>query len=424
MSHVIRRPRTRMERDFVRLLGSQFAGQAADGFAQAVVFEVLVLDPFSQGTPSRVLTIAALTLLPYSFVAPFLGVFVDRWPRRSILSWTNFSRAALLITFPLWSWAMPGEFELYLSVFLLLGAGRLFLTAKGAALPVVLHEHHLLRGNSISSGGGMISALLGGVLGVVGAGTIGTSPALLLSGFLYFASGLIATRISIRLDHEHVHSANLRDSIEQVARELVDGVKQILKRAPARLALLGIFLLRIVGMIVVIGAVLVIKSEFPDAGDRLGRLTSSALALGAAGLGAFMGAVTAPLLGRRYTEPQLILVGYVVSAIGISALGGVFDVRAVLLLTFVGGYGGFVTKVAVDAQLQEALPDEYRGRAFSLYDILYNLATVVAAVAILLSDSLSLRSVLVATGAITLLLGVFMAAAMGRAGLLSREGRS
>ena len=150
--------------------GRSSPGQAADGFAQAVIIEVLLLDPFSQGTPGRVLSIAALTLLPYSLVAPFLGVFVDRWPRRTVLAWTNFARAALLLSFPLWSWATPGQFELYAAMFLLLGAGRLFLTAKGATLPVVLHEHHLLRGNSISSGGGMVSALMGGVLGVVGAG--------------------------------------------------------------------------------------------------------------------------------------------------------------------------------------------------------------------------------------------------------------
>ena len=195
------RPRTRMERDFVRLLTAQFAGQAADGFAQAVAFEVLVLDPFNQGTPGRVLAIAALTLLPYSLVAPFLGVFVDRWPRRNVLSWTNLGRAALLVTFPLWSLLTPGDFELYAAVFLLLGAGRLFLTAKGATLPVVLHEHHLLRGNSISSGGGMVSALLGGVLGVVGAGTVGTAPAFVVSGGIYLFSGLAAARISSPLDH-------------------------------------------------------------------------------------------------------------------------------------------------------------------------------------------------------------------------------
>lgn len=418
MSDAIRQPRTRMERDFVRLLAAQFSGQAADGFAQAVILEVLLLDPFSQGTPGRVLAIAALTLLPYSLIAPFLGVFVDRWPRRNILSSTNLGRAALLISFPLWSLLTPGEFELYAAVFLLLGAGRLFLTAKGAALPVVLHEHDLLRGNSISSGGGMVSALLGGVLGVVGVGTIGTAPALVVAGVIYLFSAMAAARISDSLDHDNPHSEGFRESIALVARELVEGTKEVVGRAPARLALVGIFLLRTVGMIVVIGAILVIKSEFPDAGDRFGRLTASALALGAAGLGAFVGALTAPLLGRKFSEPRMILLGYIISALGISALGGIYNVPVVLLLTFIGGYGGFITKVAVDAQLQQALPDEYRGRAFSLYDILYNLATVVAAAAILFSDSLPLRSVLVLTGFITLVLGAVLGATMSRAGLL------
>ena len=402
------------DRDFKLLLTAQFAAQAADGFAQAVAFEVLVLDPFSQGTPGRILSIAALTLLPYSLVAPFLGVFVDRWPRRTLLSWTNFARAALLLSFPLWSLVTPGQSELYASVFLLLGAGRLFLTAKSAALPVVLHEHHLLRGNAISSGGGMVSALLGGVIGIVGAGTVGTTPSIVLAGFIYVVSGMVAGRISTPLDHEQVNVPDLKQAAARVARELMDGIREVIHRPPARFALIGIFLLRSVGMIVVIGAVLVIKSEFPDAGDRFGRLTSSALALGAAGAGAFVGALTATLLGRRFKEPQLILLGYLVSAAGIIALGGIFDIRAVLLLTFIGGYGGFVTKVAVDAQLQGSLPDAYRGRAFSFYDILYNLATVVAATAILVFDDFSLRNVLTGTGVITLLFAALLGAAMTR----------
>ena len=401
-----------VDADFTRLLGAQFIAQAADGFAQAVAFEVLVLDPFSQGTPGRILSIAALTLLPYSIVAPFLGVFVDRWPRRAVLSWTNYARGALLLSFPFWSLLTPDQSELYVTVFLLLGAGRLFLTAKGASLPVLAHEHHLLRSNSLSSGGGMVSALLGGIIGVVGVGALGTKPSLVISGVMYALSGIVAARISVSLDHDNPHAGDLAHAIRRVAADLFDGIKEVARRAPARFALIGIFLLRTVSMIVVIGAVLVIKSEFPDAGDRFGRLTSSALALGAAGVGAFVGAVTAPLLGRRFREVELILAGYVFSAVGIITLGGIYDVRAVLALTFIGGYGGFITKVAVDAQLQEELPDEYRGRTFALYDILYNLATVVAAYVILAADSFRLRGVLTITGLVTLGLAAALAAVM------------
>ena len=406
--------RAEIDRDFGLLLGAQFGAQAADGFAQAVAFEVLVLDPFSQGTPGRILSIAALTLLPYSLIAPFMGVFVDRWPRREVLSWANYVRGALLLSFPLWALALPGNSDLYVGVFVLLGLGRLFLTAKGASLATVLHEHHLLRGNALSSGGGMVSALLGGVVGVVGAGAVGTTPSLMIAGALYAGAGLTAARISVPLDHDNPPAPDLRAAIARVARELLDGLKAVSERARARFALIGIFLLRAVGMVVVIGAVLVIKSEFPDAGDRFGRLTSSALALGAAGLGAFAGTVTAPFLGHRLSQGQLIVAGYMVSGAGIITLGGIYDVRSVLLLTFLGGYGGFITKVAADAELQEALPDEFRGRGFALYDILYNLATVVAAVVILASDSFRLRGVLAVTGLVTLVLGAVLVVALQR----------
>ncbi len=90
------------ERDFRLLLGAQGIAQMADGFAQAVFAEEIVLDP--QGTPTRTLALFALTLLPYSLLGPFTGVLVDRWRRRSILVWTNAAprRAAREFAFVDW----------------------------------------------------------------------------------------------------------------------------------------------------------------------------------------------------------------------------------------------------------------------------------------------------------------------------------
>ncbi|MDQ3953807.1 MAG: MFS transporter, partial [Actinomycetota bacterium] len=207
-------------------------------------------------------------------------------------------------------------------------------------------------------------------------------------------------------------------------RELLEGLGAIAARPRARLPLIAIFVLRTVGMIVAIAAILVIKSEFPDAGDRFGRLSASALALGSAGAGAFLGAVTAPVIGRRLAKPGLVVAGFVVSGAGIAVLAGLRNIPAVLVLTAIGGYGGFLTKVAVDAQVQEALPDEYRGRAFSLYDILYNLASVAAALVMVLGQDVSLRPLFVTTGLVTLVLAAAFGRALSAAGMrLRRDGR-
>jgi MFS family permease len=408
-------------RDFKVLLSGQYLAQAADGMALAAFADLLVLEPFEAGTPGRILQLLALTLVPYSLVAPFLGVFVDRWQRRKLLVWTNVLRGAFLVVLPLWSGILPGDLPLYVANLTLLGFGRLYLTTKGAVLPAVLHEHHLLRGNSISGGGGMISALLGGVAGVAAVGEFPGMGAFVIAGVIYVVAALINRMLSEPYVAPHTPEEGFSEAVTRIARELKDGYRAVASRVRARLPLISIFLLRTIAILVAIGAILVIKREFPEADDRGGRLTTSALALGTTGLGAFVGAVTAPFLGRRYTKPQLILVGFVVAGAGILVFGGVSAIPAVLALTFFGGYGGFITKVAVDAQLQEVLPDGYRGRAFALYDILYNLASVFAGVIMFVFQDVSLRPLLIVSGGVTFALAMLLGAAMSRAHMLTES---
>ena len=405
------------DRDFRRLLTAQYIAQAADGLSQAAFAEVLVLDPLATGTPGRILALFALTLIPYSFIAPFMGVFVDRWPRRALMSITNLIRGVILLALPLWAPLLAGDSGLYLGILLLLGLGRLFLVTKGASLPVLLHEHHLLRGNAVSGGGGMISALLGGVIGVILVGLVDVDISFAIAGAIYCASGLISRAISDPLAHDVVATEKLGRAVRRVTSELVEGIRAITSRAAARIPLVGIFLLRVAGMLVAIAAILVIKAEFPDAGDRFGRLSASALALGTTGLGAFVGAISAPSVGRRLTKAGIMVLGFVISGLGILALGGIVNIYAVLGLTFVGGLGGFLAKVSVDAQIQEALPDGYRGRGFAVYDIVYNLASVAAALVIVVTQDASFRWVFVGTGLATLLLAAAIRNALTAAGL-------
>jgi MFS family permease len=404
-------------RELRLLLGAQFVAQFADGFAQAAFAERLVLEPFEQGTPGRILALFLFTLVPYSLIAPFLGVFVDRWPRRGLLVWTNVVRGLLLTSLPLWGRALGGDAALFAGVLLLLGLGRLFLTTKGALLPVLLGERHLVAGNSLSGGGGMISALIGGVAGIVGVGLAGPQAAFALAGLTYLGGALLAGRLKTPYGHARPAERGLFFAAAERARELVAGVSEVARRPPARLALVAIFLLRTAAMFSAIAAILVIKAEFPAAGDRFGRLSAAALALGAAGAGALLGALAAPLLGRRLAKPGLILTGFVVAGAGIVVLGGVEAIPAVLGLTALGGFGGFVSKVAVDATLQESLPDLFRGRAFALYDIVYNLASVAAGAVMVAFEEVALRPLLVSAGVATLAIAAALGTEMRRQGL-------
>jgi Major Facilitator Superfamily len=403
--------------EFRRLLIAQFLGQAADGLAQAVFAYILVLEPLSRGTPRRILALFVLTLLPYSLLSPFLGVFVDRWSRRALLAWTNICRAVLLISLPLWSGLLPGRLPLYISVLVLLGFGRLFLTTKSAVLPVVLHERHLLKGNSLSGGGGMIAALAGGVLGVELLKVMTPHMGLTLAGFVYGGASVAAIRLSSSFAPQNDHSQSVGKSMAAVLSGLAAGLRAILKRPAARLPLIAIFFLRTIAMVVAVAAILIIKREFPGGGESFGRLNSGALALGSAGVGAFAAALLAPLAGGRFRQAGLIVAGFVVSGVGIVALGGILSIPAVLGVTFVVGFGSFLTKVAVDAEVQHALPDAFRGRAFALYDILYNVASVVAGVLMVGLQHEPFRAVLIGFGLLTLVCAAAIGGAMRRSGM-------
>jgi Major Facilitator Superfamily len=400
------------ERDYRTLLASQFLGQGAEGVAQAVLATILVLDPLEEGTPARILSIFALTLLPYSLISPFLGVLVDRWDRRRLLVATNVVRCVIVLTAPLWTAAWPGETPLLLGALGLLGLGRLFHTAKGAVLPVVLHEHHLLRGNALSSVGGTLSLLAGGGVGLWLAEVASLDVALTAVGGIYALAAMFAARIKSDLSHPHAQMKGVADAVARVARGLLDGVRAILARPSASISLAAIFFLRTFTVVVIIGVIILIKSAFRSSS------AAGALALGAVGVGAFLAALSAPRLGRSLSKPQLILAGFTISGLGIVALGGIASLPAIVSLMAIGGYGSFLTKVSVDSQVQEALPDLYRGRAFALYDILYNVAGVAAGSIVVLFQGASIRSLLIGVGICNLLVTAGVAAAMRGAGML------
>jgi hypothetical protein len=127
-------------------------------------------------------------------------------------------------------------------------------------------------------------------------------------------------------------------------------------------------------------------------------------------------------MGRRFSTPALLIVGFMVSGASMLVVAPVLQLTTTVGLSLFAGYGAFVAKVAVDAQVQEALPDEYRGRAFALYDILYNLASVVAALFLVAFVDASLGALLGGSGVLVLLLAWLLARAMRKAGMLPRAG--
>jgi MFS family permease len=372
-------------RDFRVLLTARFASQIAEGAFLAAVLNTVVFLPESQSTVLGFAVATALTLLPFSLLEPFAGVFVDRWSRRPILVSLPLVRtAAALLTLPGLGPAV------YAGTLVVFSANRLFQATASAVIPRVVgaaeeqqrgqgrapNEAPLFTANMIASVVGTV-ALFGGMAasGLVAAAA-GTGAVIVLAGAAWVATSAVSGRLSSALPPEKAAGA-LRGELAAVVADLEDGFRRI-GHTPAALAPVltvaaGQFL-----QVMVIATVLVIIKE-----NLGGGLVSFSGLVAAGGVGVLLGFLTAGLL--RSLMPNRLLIGAAFVLAFLALLPAVAGVDELVLALTAGAvllgvsYGW--TRVPADTLAQRAVPDRYRGRVFTAMDLGFNTARVLGAVA-------------------------------------------
>src|SRR5205085_10712642 len=98
-----------------------------------------------------------------------------------------------------------------------------------------------------------------------------------------------------------------------------------------------------------------------------------------AAFGAAIGFVFAQRMKTRWRPERLLVFAMGVSGVGVILFGGVTSVLGFSALAFVAAFGFFVGKISADTIMQQALPDNFRGRGFSLFDVAYNLGWILPA---------------------------------------------
>ncbi|WP_243719084.1 MFS transporter, partial [Actinomadura sp. KC06] len=382
-------------RDFRRLYGTRIASQMTDGVFQVALAGYVFFSPERQTTAAKAAAAFAVTLLPYSALGPFAGVFIDRWQRRQILVWTPILRALLVLGVAGLVAAGQDGPVFFIGVLAVLGVNRFFLAALSAALPHVVRRDHLVTANAFSVTSGTVIAFMGGGVGyllrrVFGAGNHGTALILVSAAGLFLAAGLIATRLPRRLlgphpsedalpGTPHSDSPRIREALGTVIDGLVDGARHIARRPQAALALGAISFHRFLYGIVLIMTLLLCRNHFADDPDT--GLETFAIMLGVSGAGYFTAALITPAVVRRISKQAWIAWLLGAAAVSLLALGMPFAERPWAAGAFVLGVVSQGVKLCVDTTLQETIEDAYRGRVFAVYDMLFNAMFAAAAAA-------------------------------------------
>lgn len=368
-------------RNFRRLLAVRLLSQSADGVYQVALAAHVVFSPEKQTSAGAIASAMAVLLLPYSLIGPFAGVFLDRWPRRQVFLYGNLLRTALACCTALLILGTAPDWLFYASALCVTAVNRFVLAGLSAALPRVVDEDRLVMANSLSPTAGTLAATAGGGLAFAVRLVAADSDAavVLLGAGLYLASALASLRLAADLlgPDPGGPRLRLRDALATTARGLVDGLRHLAERKDAARALAAITVIRFCYGALTVMVLMLCRYAWSDSNS--GGLALLGLAVGFSGAGFFAAALVTPWAVGRLGRLGWMAACAAAAAVLEPALGLWFSPGPMLVAAFVLGVVTQGAKIATDTVVQASVDDSFRGRIFSLYDVLFNVAFVGAA---------------------------------------------
>ena len=373
---------------FRRLFAVRVSSQFADGVFQVALAAYVIFSPERQPSPTAIAGALAVVLLPFSALGPCVGVFLDRWSRRQVLAVSNFVRVGLVLLLAAGFWADLGGPLLFGLILACLSVNRFLLAGLSAALPHVVDEHEdLVMANAVTPTSGTLAALLGVGVGSGGRvladrlGLDGDVAVLVVAAALYGLAGGLALRMPRGLlgpDFDPERPA-VREAARHVARGLVEGVRHLHARRSASYGLATIGAHRFFFGISTVMLILLYRNYFHDPAEVDAAFSGLALAVLVSGSGFVTAAFLTPVVTERVSLRAWVL--FLLGAAAFTQLvpGVLFTQPALLVSSYFLGLASQGIKICVDTMVQEDVEDAFRGRVFSLYDVLFNVAFVAAA---------------------------------------------
>jgi MFS family permease len=359
--------------EFRRLLEMRLVSQTADGLVQAALVATLAFSPEKATTAAGFAAASAIVVIPFSFIGPFAGVFIDRWSRRRIMVIAPLLRAAPVFLILLDPNHSPILF--YAGALWVTSVNRFFLSTAQAVVPRVVPTEDLLVANSVATVGGTVALLAGVFCGGLVADAYGNTAIVTASAVMWLATSAIAWTIHSDLRPLQLpESADLlRHELRRVTFEFVDGMRHIVRTPRAVGPIASISVDQLGQGFVLVLALVVFRERF---GEGVG---SFSWLIGAGGVGVFLGLATVGRLDRRFARDAIVGGAFVVGGLSLLGVALYLNRWSVLAASFAVGLSFAWKKVPVDTMVQEAVPDGLRGRVFAAYDVAYNVSRLAAA---------------------------------------------
>jgi MFS family permease len=378
---VMRRPHYR------QLLATALMSRLGDGFLFAAAGTYVLFDPNRQATAAGYALAFTVIYLPYSLIGPFAGIALDRWQRRQVLLVSSVLRACTVALLALL--LVGGTTDLVFAVLMLtaFGLNRFFLAGIGASIPRVVPGDELVMANAVTPTIGTLFFSAGGLMAVAlrqAAGGPGPGDAAIVAacaGCFVLAALLMLRLPRTQLGPDSTENLpQVSSAVATVLLGLIGAVRHLRERFPAGWALLVMASHRFAFGFVVAQTVVLFRNTFfsPDEADAaLAGIAGSTLAL-AGGIG--LAVLLTPIATRRMTKEVWMVLLLGLGALGMLLPTATIAVWTVMTAGVVLGLSSQGVKICVDSLVQQWTADDVRGRSFSLYDMMFQMALVASAI--------------------------------------------
>ncbi|CAN5604744.1 MFS transporter [soil metagenome] len=372
---------------FVKL----WIGQAISFVGDAIsMVALIVLIVQITGSASAVGALLFARFIPM-LASPLVGVFADRFDRRTILVASDLVRALLVAGVVL----VRDPLIIYVLVFLM-GTARLFFNPTiRAAFPSVVGGGDLTRANALISATFSVSIAVGPAIGGLLVATVGVNAAFVLDAATYVVSSIFLASIPLPRPQREEETSYVQD--------LWAGLHYLAGARVPLAIVLGAFLLVLTINATVPAEIFLAKDTFGAGNAGYGLLVSLW------GGGMVLGSALIAMLGDRTNLMLFFFLGVFISAIGLVGTGLAPSFLIALIALTAAGIANGTDNVTTDTILQKRVPDALLGRVFAARYLTYSTGELMAyGGGGLLVDAIGPRSTYLFTGIGTLVVGLIV----------------
>ena len=386
--------RLRQNRNLALLWVGHMISLSGDAIYQ-IALPWLILDLTGSKTSTSLVALAAY--LPAVLFSLFAGVMVDRFSRRGMLIVSDLARMLLvgLLFFYLYSGGTSATI-LGLMAFLVATMATPFYPARDALIPDLVAADKLTSANALISTSGQMAQLSGPALAGFLVAWVGLYNLFAVDAATFAASlaALLMLRVKDRSrapSQTATHLFELMEGLRFVRRESALGLLIILT------AINNFFIMgpALIGVPIFVREVLDLDFQafaIIEAHMATGMIISSAIIW---------------KYGARISPPKLLLIGMVIDGLTYSMLYFVDSYPFTRLMLLIHGIGIPMITIPRSTIIQRCVPDNYRGRVFSMVNMSVIGLTALSAAAIgPVAELLPIQSIFLWIGIFAALCGV------------------